>query len=646
MSSQSKTKPWSVNYFEEQRPHMTEFVRNEISPLLNMTPFQIRRLLVHGQVKVGKREIVEYIAMRDHNNPTRLHIFISSFHRKADESQRTELQQHDIIVFSVYSKKKQEEAIQFIESHLLPNVTIVIHWDECDYGTGERQALAKVYEAYREHPQVFNILYSATPEELLYSSEIAVEQTPEQNFIADFYEDGIVKRYIPPMGYCGAVKFLEENLVHDALPFFDVNSTNMTLSTQGKTIVASANNQLRMINKSLRRIDEDIEEAEECGDYNLVEELLKKRRLISVRNIIVLRISYKNGDDNDDDDSDYGDESISQSQKAIYQFLKMSQFVPELASERVAIYADKHDVKELIALPNITCETVQWGKRIYWENMPKDKVIIVVHDQTSTRSTEWVFHDRLFATHDYRKRITFNTVCQAQLRPAHYEQNYGDKFQPIHIYGHSKTFRFCAGEINAVDYLNSDWIVRKIPKSEPARYRLKNVLDARQVLPNHLGGEIPNPLGYTAEDAQKLLIQLGCTNNGDTKMSQRVTGKSKKVPDIFAKFYPCDPVNTIVVLDQIYIDPEMSNLLNGHRFTAANLFKKKRDDGLWCGQHRGWDVFQYEQLKHSAWGIRFGAEKARITVCYKNGELGLIVRAATGEIKEINDLEAYKSMYQ
>jgi len=641
MASQTNSKPWSVNYFEEKRPHMTSFVRNEISPLINMSPFQIRRLLVHGQVKVGKREIVEYIAMRDHNNPTRLHIFISSFHRKADQCQRDELQQHDIIVFSVYSKKKQEEAIQFIDDHLLPNVTIVIHWDECDYGTGEKQALAKVYEAFRDHPQVFNILYSATPEELLYSSEIA----EEQNFVSDFYEDGIVKRYIPPMGYCGADKFLEQGLVHDALPFFEVNGTSMSLSAQGKQIITNAQQQLRVTNKLLRRIDEDIEEAEECQDISLLEELREKRRAISVRNIIVLRISYKNGDDDDDDDSDYGgDESISQ--KAIYQFLKMSQFVADLSSERIAIYADKHDVKELVALPNITCETVQWGKRIYWENMPKDKIVIVVHDQTSTRSTEWVFHDRLFTTHDYRKRITFNTVCQAQLRAAHYEQNYGHKFQPIHIYGHSKTFRFCAGDINAAEYLNSDWIARKIPKSDPPRYRLKNVEDARTPLPEYLGGLMPNPLGYTIEDAQQLLVQLGCTNNGDTKMSQRVTGKSKKVPEILARFYPCQPEEKVSVLEQVYADPDISELLNGHRFTVANVFKKQRDDGRWLGQHRGWDVFNYEQLEHSAWGIRFGAERARITVCYKDGELGLIVRVATGQIKEVSDLEAYKSMYQ
>ena len=642
-------KPWSVNIFEEKRPHMTAFVCSEISPFINSPNFSVRRLLLHGQVKVGKREIVEYIAMRDSNNPTRIHVFISSFHRKADECQRIELEQHGIIVFSVYSKKKQEEAINFINSQLLPNITVVIHWDECDYGTGEKQSLAKVYSAFRDHPQVFNILYSATPEELLYSNEIATEQPITENFVTDFYEDGIVKRYNPPVGYCGAQKFLIENLVHDALPFFEVNGTQLTLSEQGKEIIRDAQKELRLVNRLIRRIDDEIEDMEDSDDTNketLINVLRNKKKALTVRNIITLRISYKNGDDDDDEDDDDVSET-STSQKAIYQFLKLSQFVPELASEFVAIYADKHDVKDLSSLPNVTCETVKWGKRIYWENMPKDKIVIVVHDQTSTRSTEWVFHDRLFATHDYRKRITFNTVCQAQLRSAHYEQNYGFKFQRIRIYGHSKTFKFCAGHINAAEYLNNDWIVRKVPKSDPPRFRVKNVFSSKQKLPEHLGGDMPNAQGYTFEQAQRMLVQLGCTNNGDTKMSQRVAGKSKNAPEIFSKFYKCEPNEMVTVLEQIHADPELVGYLGDHRFTGLNLFKKQRDvDGMWLGNHRGADVFTFDHIKSSAWGIRLGLENARITVCYNDGEVGLIVRVATGALKEVSDLEAYKSMYQ
>jgi hypothetical protein len=90
-------KPWSVDQFEEFRPHMTSFVRSKIVPLLNQhDSSSVSRVLIHGQVKVGKREIVEYIAVRDSINQFRTHVFISSFHRKADESQRDELETHGI----------------------------------------------------------------------------------------------------------------------------------------------------------------------------------------------------------------------------------------------------------------------------------------------------------------------------------------------------------------------------------------------------------------------------------------------------------------------------------------------------------------------------------------------------------------------
>ena len=45
-------KPWSVDQFEEFRPHMCSFVRSQVVPLLNQT--ELKRLLIHGQVKVGR----------------------------------------------------------------------------------------------------------------------------------------------------------------------------------------------------------------------------------------------------------------------------------------------------------------------------------------------------------------------------------------------------------------------------------------------------------------------------------------------------------------------------------------------------------------------------------------------------------------
>jgi len=645
--SQVQEKPWSIQQFEEYRTHMTNWVRTEISPYLSSHNFNIRRLLIHGQVKVGKREIVEYIALRDHNDPNRCHIFISSFHRKADESQRRELEAHDVKVFSIYSSKKQTAVIEFIEDQLVvPDIRVIIHWDECDYGTGERQTLAKIYKHFRDNERVCNILYSATPEELLYSREIATEDSDLSSFVSDFYEEGIVKPYDPPFGYCGASEFMAHNLVSDATPFFDVVGPNqIVLTAQAKEILTAAKKQLRITNKRIRDLQDELFYAEEDENEELAEELREKIRAIKPRNIIVVRISYKNGDDDDDetdDDSSYG--SVSQpSHKAIYPFLRYSRFIREL--EDVAIYADKKDVEELEALPNVLCDTIKWSKKVEWDRKPKDQIVLVVHDQTSTRSTEWVFHDRLFATHDYRKRITFNTVLQAQLRSAHYVQNYGG-FQPIRIYGHLKTFKLCAGLITAADYLTNEWIVRKIPKSNPPRYRLKNPYDKNAVLPENMGGCLPDPDGYTFEFAQRMLIALGCTNNGGTKMSQRVRGNAKQVPEIISKFYPCEPHQKNEKLREIMSDPEMGPFIYGHRFNGKKLFEHGQTDGQWNGYLRGdKKVLTYEKMSRELWGIRMDGERCRLTVCYRGDQVGLCLRAATGAMKEVSDLESYKSMY-
>lgn len=643
-------KPWSVHQFEAYRPHMANWVRRVVTPHLALSTFSVRRLLIHGQVKVGKREIVEYISLRDYNDPHRHHIFLSSFHRKADEIQRTELEQHGLKVFSLFSKKRQDEAIEFIEDTLVvPDNRVIIHWDECDYGTGERQTLAKIYKHFREHPQVFNVLYSATPEEMLFSNEIS----QDDEFVAEFYEEGIVEKYEPPFGYCGAAEFMRHNLVQDAMPFFEscANPHEIALSSQAKTILRDAKAVMKEANRKLRILQNLLDEAEDSENMEEVERLNEEIDFIKVRNIIILRISYFNGDD-DDDEEEGEEESESYSHKAIYPFLRNSKRIPELKD--VAIYADKFDVKTLESLTNVNCLTVPWGKRVWWRDLPKDKLVLIVHDQTSTRSTEWVFHDRIFATHDYRKRITFNTVLQAQLRSAHYMQNYGG-FQPIRIYGHLKTFQLCVGAISVHDYLTSEWVVRKIPKSDPPRYRLKHTYNSMERLPINLGGELPEKEGYTLERAQRMLALMGCTNNGGTKMSQRVKGHTKVVPVINSKFYPCEPESKVAVVQQIMEDDDediapylLKEDGNVHRFSTTNLFRPAHfdeDSGRWRGTLRGNHVFEYEDLSKCVAGIRIGEESCRLTVCYKDGQVGLCLRVATGSTQEVNDLAAYKSMY-
>jgi hypothetical protein len=653
-SIEEPEKPWSINQFEEYRPHMTNWVKTNISRHLPSrrlnSHINIKRILIHGQVKVGKREIVEYIALRDENGLICKHVFISSFHRKSDEGQRDELEEHNVKVFSINQRKKQLDAIQYIEHELENQMKIIIHWDECDYGTGDRQILANIYNTFRDEPNVFHILYSATPEEYMYSNEIANENN-NQPFILDFYETGIVLNYIPPHGYCGVSEFMNHGLVHDAQPFFEIVSNDeVILTNQGREIIESAKKTIKQQNRILRNLKDQLDDAEEENNMEEIIRLNGEINSTKIKNIIILRITYKVGDDddndNDEEDDDVSDRVKSKSEKAIYKFLKNAHLIPEL--KNICIYADKNDVNKLNNMRHVLLQPIKWSNKLYWDQLRNDKLIIIVHDQTSTRSTEWVFHDRIYATHDYRKRITFNTALQAQLRVAHYEQKYGS-FQKIKVYGHLKTFQLCAGLISVSEYVNNDWIIRKIPKSNPPKYRLKSS-DPNKKLPTILGGKIPDVNGYAHDIAQQMLIQLGCTNNGGTKISQRVRGNCKNVPIINSQFYPCNEFNVESVINSILTDntnqriyPYVKNF--NPRVNSIFNPKFKLSDGTWQGCLRERKVFQYDDIKDQLWGIRLDKEKRRFTVCYNNGELGLCLRVATGELRTIDSLETYKSMY-
>jgi hypothetical protein len=125
-------KPWAVADFQRYRPYITNFVDSNIVPLIECQEYDIRRVLIHGEVKSGKREIVEYIARRDHGSEIREHIFISAFHRKADESQRRELEQHNLKVFSIISMEVAKEALRYINERVSQGKKIILHADECD----------------------------------------------------------------------------------------------------------------------------------------------------------------------------------------------------------------------------------------------------------------------------------------------------------------------------------------------------------------------------------------------------------------------------------------------------------------------------------------------------------------------------------
>jgi hypothetical protein len=573
----------SVHDFESERVHLTTFVKQYVLPLMENE--EIRRILIRAPVKSGKREIVEYIAKRDESrDPHRVHAFLSAWHRISDEEQRKELANHNLKVFSVTSAKNKEECVKWIRSKLEQGKRIVLHLDECDFGTGSRQQLGTMYREFRDHPMILFILYSATPQEILLSGE--VDEKEDELFDAmmtDMVHFGKHVEYTPPEGYCGPGRFLDEGLVFDAKPFFSCRD-GFRLSPQALHI--------------LHQLNESIKEHPE-------------------RNVIVLRLSS----------SDLYGQGDRKEKKQIYQFLKGAGTCAEL--QDVDIIVDKSE-KDLNGL-GVSADHIEWSNPKYWHRLASGIPIIFVIDQTASRSTEFACHHRMFAYHDFRHTAVYTTVSQAQERVNHYEQKY-EGFQRIQIYGHKKTFECSAGRIDYAQYMTLLWKKVKIDKrrSPEERYEIKSTSDG-SLHPIH---QIP----LTLMQADEILQDL--SSYTEVKLSARVRGRIALIPVIRCDFMPCEPDQFGEKVGQLQQQFPARSFRNP--FAASR--KEGLDDGKWKGYLRQWKVFQFEEVETQIWGM--DGTDVRLTICYKGGILGLSVRYNTGERQEVNSLMTFKSMYK
>ena len=585
-----KPKPWSVSDFMRYRPGIVGFVETKIAPHIG----SIQRTLIRAPVKSGKREIVEYLAMRDYcSNQDTTHLFISSWHRKADNDQRVELKKQELQVFSIITKKKRDECISAIDRILESGSKLVIHIDECDHGSQENQLMNRVWTFIRNLENVTCILYSATPEEVMFSGEIteAGEPTVNQELIEEFTNEdtGIVIEYNPSEEFCGPGKFLDENLIFNAHPFFEKAETRYVLSDQAKEIIS-----------------------------NMLAQMAHTKR-----NVCVLRLSYSEKKTRGANMYDY---------KAIYQFLRNLTCFPEL--QDFCILVDKAEKINMPMDPRIRCETIGWSDPMYWRLKSSDIPIIVVVDQTSSRSTEWACHDRVFAQHDYRHEYTYTSSSQAFERTNHYLPKYGS-FQPIRMYCHKPTIMLSAGRISYQEYLNVEYVKQKV-QNQPL-YQIKRAA-SRSIHETHSGQ-------YSEHEADKILIDLGC--KGMPTISQRVCGSVKERVIVDGNFIPCNSETFSAI-----VGPIISRI--SPRYASENTFiraagKIDPDSGLQQGYLREWRVLQYKDIEKTSSGLCVrDLDKAikpiRTRVCYNNGVLGVGYTFPIGK-ETLNTLTSIKSQY-
>ena len=512
--------------------------------------------------------------MLDYNSSQRiLHVFISAWHRSADEEQRDELAEHNLKIFSINNKNNRDKCIQFLQEQIRDGYSIRMHLDECDHGSGSRQLMSPIWRYVRDRDDVKTILYSATPAEAALSADFPPgsddgEDTDYNEMIDEFEDDNVsvIVKYVPPSQFCGPARFIQEGLIVNATPAFDVLNDRIQLTPQFKKIVRDLQTQLLVPGNT--------------------------------RNIVMLRLPYSTGGNRKE-------------HKAIYRFLESLHLFPELIPFSVLVDKDDYtgSVSRAIKMK------IQWSNGEWWRLIcgSGDRPILVIYDQTCSRSTELACHDRVFATHDFRNEITFSVVSQAQERPNHYA-GAGLKysaFQPIRIYGHLPTFQLSAGLIEYEDYMK---ISHKIKTTGG------NIF---QIVDKSTGDVIPDLRFATKREAEYKLMEMG--SFAEPKLSSRVKGNMKTMVVCESGFIACN----LETFDHV-AKPYILEKLNREGRRIQNPFVESMQNSAGSdrlmGYLRGLRVLHYdEDIRDSSWGFteRQINNEVRVTVCWRGDEVGV-----------------------
>lgn len=645
MSAASHHRQWSIAKFECERTHLCEFLKGPIQAIEQGK----RRILIRAPVKSGKRQMVEYLAMRDNtSHPTRKHKFLTQWHRKADEDQRAELKCYGIELLSGITDKKKDDYNNKIRDTLNsdPRVTLIVHIDECDHGSGVRQAMAQIWRTWREDERLIFILYSATPEEVIYSGEISeingagaagaagAENGDDAEMIEEFGE-GVRFDYTPQSTFCGPARFIDAGLVFESRPFFEKAPSPVELpagapqlppffrlTAQGREIIAA-----------LRR-------EVETGN--------------SDRNILLIRLSYG--------DSDMAKPNAKEN-KAIYQFLKNIHMFPELVG--CSIYVDKDEQPTGIDHTVVTSQKIQWSNPNSWRDLTTRRPMIIVYDQTFSRSTEYAGHDRTFATHDYRNQITFSISSQAVERMNHYSTRYSSGFQLIRIYCHSKTLLLSAGRISYEEFLYNEWEMKKVqqpgqrrrlmgnqqlqqqqpqqpPRLQPSMFRIQRTDNTN---PHRIHPDHPNQM--TEAEARAVLMELGCEKR-PPKLSARVTGDIDDQVIIDSREVPC---SSAAEFERLAQDGQLNGKGGQRPSPGRNPFESYAPnpedlDRRFKSNIRGVrKVRTVDEVEHERWGIS-AIYHTRRHICYnEDGECVVLIQSFDG-YREVDGLTTQGSMYR
>ena len=373
--------------------------------------------IIYAKVKSGKRLVAETIAQYTNKGKSTLNFFFSGLNRKDIKVQIEELRDYQLSCYVSNEITKNKQHIIDQISHLaLKGNEVIIHVDEADYGSDSSQILGSFINEIHRYENVTVFFYTATPFEL----------TSARKFI----DSAKVFKYIPSENYRGDEWFLKSNLVH---------------STDEDFVEFNADGKIQISETGLFWLNQWVSNPDKTKNFSVV------------------RISTKTKDSCEGTSSKYkifkkncfNTKVKSLVQKQMNSIFPYKRFVPIFVDDQEAFHFG--DYESWDGLKNSTL------------NRDANTYFLIVINQTSTRSTEWGFHENLFFYYSYEsQKANITTQIQRQQRVAHYhEEGY-----PINVITSDvDTWLVSAGMMSIEDYVSLD------PKNRSVHQRTSKTLD-------------------------------------------------------------------------------------------------------------------------------------------------------------------------
>jgi hypothetical protein len=293
--------------------------------------------------------------------------------------------------------------------------------------------------------------------------------TNEEVLFSDLKEKGEQVSFLPAETYCGYDFFLDRNLVQNANPFFN---RDMSLSNQAIDI---------------------------CNSHAQ-----------SKKPIGVIRLTTKENKEDPLFRKFFRDcENNGKARK------QLESIYAEHGKDLTIVFADKD-------------HSFHWGlKENYPGNgfnhyiMAENCFLLVIINQTSTRSTQWRCHNKIFFYHSFRKMTTnANTILQADARCVHYNSSNDLSDSEIKIYGDIDVFMKYAGRMTNQELndtgRNLSARIQTTSKKD-YEYKVKILVEGNddfEILPLTRNGSMQK-IKVRIDDEIRILTPQSVQNNGN-----------------------------------------------------------------------------------------------------------------------------------